>query len=124
MTKANRDALRAAAMTALWTFVGLFSMSLTGWLQDVVAWATGDGGLVAFPDPAVLVKAAVAAVGAAFAGIGNALFRLAQASGFLPGQPPVYAETRRGDSGQSTAFVNAVVLVVLIVALVLLLRGR
>lgn len=99
MTKPNRDAIRAAAMTALWTFVALFSMSLTGWLQDVVAWATDDGGLVAFPDPAVLVKAAVAAVAAAFAGLANALYRLGQASGLLPGQPPVYAETRRGDRG-------------------------
>lgn len=87
----NRDAIKAAAFTALWTFVGLFVASLVGWLQDLTAWASDDGGTVVFPDPSVLVKAAVSAAGAACSGVAALVIRLAQAhSRLVPGSPPSY----------------------------------
>lgn len=90
MTPANRDALKAAAYTALWTFLGMFALALGGWLNDVVQWASSDNAAVLFPDPAVLVKAAVAAVAAAAGFVVAAVVRLAQANGIAPGQPPAY----------------------------------
>ena len=43
-----------------------------------------------FPDPGVLVKAAVAAVAAGAGLVVNAVIRLAQSVGWLPGKPPSY----------------------------------
>lgn len=74
----NKDAIKAGLYTALWTFIALFGLSLVGWLGDVTEWATGDGATVVFPDPAVLVKAAAAAVAAAASGFVGAIIRLGQ----------------------------------------------
>lgn len=74
----NKDAIKAGAYTALWSFIALFGLSLIGWLNDVVGWATSDGATVAFPDPSVLVKAAAAAVAAAASGLVGTIVRLAQ----------------------------------------------
>jgi hypothetical protein len=90
VSTANRNALKAAGYTALWTFLGLFATSLLGWLQDITAWASDDGGMVAFPDPSVLVKAAVAAAAAAISGVTSAIVRLVQANSSVPGHPPTY----------------------------------
>lgn len=68
--------LKPALWTALFTFLGLFGATLTGWLGDVADWAAGEG--VAFPDPSVLSKAAVSAAGAAFAGLVNWVVRYIQ----------------------------------------------
>ena len=94
LTRSDKDALKAAAYTFLWTFVGVFAASLLGWLQDLTAWATDDGGTVVFPDPGVLVKAAVAAVSGAFAFVAAAIVRVAQAHRLAPGTPPSYPPPR------------------------------
>ena len=33
----TRDAFRAAAFTAAWTFLAVFGLSLSGWLADVAS---------------------------------------------------------------------------------------
>lgn len=78
----TRDALRAALATALWSFVGLFGLSLLGWLADLQQWASSSGAS-AFPSLSVLGYAAVAAVAAAVIAGLNFLWRLAQAQGWL-----------------------------------------
>lgn len=80
MNNNTRNAVKAGAYTALWTFVGLFGLSLAGWLNDVQQWATSDGAVTVFPDPSVLVKAAVAAVSAAAGGLVGLVVRLVQAA--------------------------------------------
>lgn len=82
------DSLKAALWTALWTFVGLFVVSLLGWVGDVSKWA--DGSLNSFPDVDPLAKAAVSALVAAAAGLLNWIFRFAQSKGALPGNGPTY----------------------------------
>lgn len=57
-------ALQRAWRTFAQSFVGLFLVSLVGWLSKVVLWANGGDGNV-FPDTTVLVKAGIAAVAAA-----------------------------------------------------------
>ena len=69
---------KRAARTFLFSFVALFGLSLTGWLQDVIQWANDSEGVVVFPDPAVLVKAAVAAAGSAATGLVSFLVNLAE----------------------------------------------
>lgn len=78
MNDATKNAVKAGAYTALWTFLGLFALSLVGWLNDVQQWATADGAVTVFPDPSVLVKAAVSAVAAAAGGLVGLVARLAQ----------------------------------------------
>lgn len=57
------DPVRRALRLFLWTFLGIFSVTLTGWLGSVVEWAsTSDQ---AFPGLTPLGKAAVAATAAA-----------------------------------------------------------
>lgn len=90
MDAGTKNALKSAGYTALWTFIGLFVTSLAGWFQDLAAWASDDGGAVVFPDPGVLVKAAVAAAGAAMSGATAAIVRLVQAHTSFPGNPPTY----------------------------------
>lgn len=103
MNKSTLDALKAAAYTGLWAFLGIFAAALLGWLGDVQQWATGDGGSTVFPDPAVLVKAAVAGVAAGFSFLAAALVRLAQVAGILPGNPPSYPDNPNDENG-STVF--------------------
>lgn len=60
----NNPSLQRAYRTFMQSFLGLFLISLAGWLNDVVLWANGGDGQV-FPDVSVLVKAGVAAMAAA-----------------------------------------------------------
>lgn len=60
------DALRRAIRTAVFTFVAIFALALTGVLGDLTEWAN-DGGN--FPNLDVLAKAAVAGFAAAASGL-------------------------------------------------------
>jgi hypothetical protein len=60
---AIENALRSAWRTFLQTFLGIFLISLSAWLLDVVSWAQGG---VAFPQTDTLAKAAISATAAAF----------------------------------------------------------
>lgn len=86
----TNDAFRAACWTALFTFVALFGLSLLGWLNDVWEWAQDKEHIVLFPDPAVLLKAAVSATVAAITGLINFVVRWAQSRSLLPGAGPTY----------------------------------
>lgn len=83
------DSIKAALYTALWSFIGVFSVSLLGWLGDVAVWASSD--LADFPSVTPLGKAAVSALAAAAAGFVSWVVRTSQAHGWLPGEPPQYA---------------------------------
>ena len=83
------DALKAAMWTMLWTFVGLFSMSLVGWVSDLVDWASSSGSSP-MPSLSALGYAAVAAAASSVAGLLNFAFRLAQSKGVIPGSGPTY----------------------------------
>lgn len=87
---------RAALWTAVFTFVGLFGLSTLGWLQDVWEWANDSTNVVLFPDPRVLMKAAVAAAVSAIIGLVNFVVRWTQERGFLPGRTPVYVPPPKG----------------------------
>lgn len=93
LSKPTRDALRAAFTSGLWAFLGTFGTSALGWLTDLTRWATQDGGAVVFPDPTLLVKAAVAAVVAGVTIVVAGVIRLAQAHGWIGGSPPTYPTT-------------------------------
>lgn len=64
----TKDAFIRAARTALWSFIGLFGMSLVGFLQQVIEWANA-GGEVAFPSVSVLGFAAISAAVSAIIGL-------------------------------------------------------
>lgn len=85
----TRNALKAGAYTALWTFLALFGAAALGFLTQVGQWASAHG-RDPFPDVSVLGYAFIAAVVAALAGILGTIIRLAQAHGLVPGQPPAY----------------------------------
>lgn len=55
------DTMRRAVRTFLQSFAGLFLISLSSWLMDVVSWAQGS---VAFPHTDTLAKAAISATAA------------------------------------------------------------
>ena len=86
------NAARAALWTAAFSFVGLFGVSLVGWLGDVAQWSQAalDGTTVAFPPLSVLAYAAVSAAASAAIGLVNFVVRYAQARGVLPGSGPSY----------------------------------
>lgn len=89
----DRNALKAAAYSALWTFVAMFGVTLLGWLNDVGQWATDAGeDRGTFPDLSVLGGGALAAAAAALTFIVAFVVRQAQASGVVPGAPPSYPE--------------------------------
>jgi len=88
----NRDAVKAALYTALWTFLGTFGLATIGWLNDWAQALSADNATVVFADPAILVKAGVSAAVAAASGLVGLIVRLAQANTSLPGSPPVYPE--------------------------------
>lgn len=71
------DSIKAGAYTAVFSFITLFGLSLVGWLNDVVEWASNDG-TVAFPSGSGLAKAAASAATAALIGLVNAVIRWAQ----------------------------------------------
>lgn len=66
--------------TVLFSFVGLFGVSLVGWMGDVIAWADAEGASP-FPSLSVLGYAAVSAFGAASIGFVNFVVRFAQSKG-------------------------------------------
>ena len=81
------DWLRAASRTAVQTFVGMFGLSLVGWLADVGAWAGSSEGM--FPSVSPLGKAAVAALVAAASGVVAALMNVfGKRSATYPTPPP------------------------------------
>jgi hypothetical protein len=67
------DWLRAAYRTAGQTFLGMFGLSLLGWLADVSSWAGSTEGT--FPSVSPLGKAVVAAMVAASSGVVAALMK-------------------------------------------------
>lgn len=88
------NSLKAALYTALWTFLGVFSVSLFGWLGDVATWAGTDG--ATFPAVTPLGKAAVAAFAAAASGAIGWVVRVAQSHQLLPGSAPSYPSKPKG----------------------------
>lgn len=84
-------AFKSACWSALWAFIATFGVSLTGWLMDVTEWASDANNSVVFPDPSVLVKAAVAAAVAAGTGVVSFLIRFAQGK-LGVGKVPVYVQ--------------------------------
>ena len=84
------DEWRAALATAAWTFVGVFSLALTNFFGDVVSWAQSSEPLD-FPDVSLLGKSFVAAAASAAAGVGNFIYRKAQAVGVIKGSGPKYS---------------------------------
>jgi hypothetical protein len=82
------DSVKAALYTALWTFIGVFGVSLLGWIGDVAVWASSDTDM--FPAVTPLGKAAVAALAAAASGFVGWVVRASQSHGWLPGEPPQY----------------------------------
>lgn len=107
-----KDALRAAAWTALFSFVTLFGASVAGWLQDVAAWASSSG-REPLPGLSVLGYGFVAAAAAAAIGLVNFIVRAAQARGVIPGRPPRYA-TRTGLPGDERGLSEIAELTVLV----------
>lgn len=87
----TRDAFKAAAYTALFTFIALFGLALLGWLNDVWGWAQDDTGVRLFPDPTVLIKAGVSATVAAIVGLVNFAVRWAQGRAGI-GETPTYVK--------------------------------
>lgn len=89
-----RDSFKAAAYTVLFSFITLFALSLLGWLGDVLAWAQDTNDITVFPDPSVLIKAAVSASVSAIIGLVNFVVRYVQGK-VGGGEAPVYAKVRR-----------------------------
>lgn len=83
-----KDSVKAAGWTALFTFVALFGVSVTGWLVDL-ADALSSGSPV--PSWSVLASAGVSAAAASSAAVLNFVYRWAQSFGVpLPGSSPSY----------------------------------
>lgn len=82
-------AIKSGLYTALWTFLGLFSVSLLSWLQDFTEWASKSGH-APLPGLSTLGYAAVAAFGGAASGFVAFVVRALQSEGLLPGQPPEF----------------------------------
>lgn len=80
------DWLRAAWRTAGQTFLGMFGLSLLGWLSDVASWAGSSEG--SFPSVSPLGKAVVAAMVAASSGVVAALMKAFGKSGPAYPTPP------------------------------------
>ncbi len=79
--------LRAAATTALVTFLTLFAASAVGFVGQLQEWADAGG---QFPDVSVLGRAAISAALAALAGLVNYAYRWLQSQGAIPGKGPTY----------------------------------
>ncbi len=61
MSVAIENAVRSGWRTFVQSFLGIFLISLSAWLLDVVSWAQGG---VAFPQTDTLAKAAISATAA------------------------------------------------------------
>lgn len=85
------NSAKAGLWTALFSFITLFAVTLLGWLQDVVLWAS-DSGVAEFPDLSVLGYGFVSAAAAAAIGLVNFGLRFVQGSSSLPGGPPEYTD--------------------------------
>lgn len=95
------DALRAAAWTAVFTFVALFAGELAGVFGQVASWAAGGQP----PDLSTVGAAAAAAAAAAGTAAVNFLYRALQARGVpLPGQQPRYQPAGGTDSSGGDPF--------------------
>lgn len=70
--------LKRAARTFAFSFIAVFGLSLIGWLNDVVQWANDMQAANVFPDPSVLVKAAISAAAAAASGFVSFVVNLAE----------------------------------------------
>ena len=81
-------ATRPALMTALWTFLGLFTVQVVGYLDDVSGWfrAFGTPEAGEFPDPSLLGEAFLSGVMAAMSGLTSFAARMIGIS-----TPPEYA---------------------------------
>jgi hypothetical protein len=83
------DAVKAALYTALWTFIGLFAVSLLGLVQQVAQWASSSGH-TPLPGLSVVGYAVVSAFTAAASGLVAFVVRYAQTKGLTaPGVQPV-----------------------------------
>lgn len=89
-------ALKPAAYTALFTFLGIFGASLVGFLQSVAEWLTdvsSTGTYGDFPDVSIVARVLVSALAAAVAGLVNWAWRQVQwATG--AGSVPTYGRQR------------------------------
>lgn len=83
------NAAKASLYTALWTFIGTFTLTAAGWLQDVAEWASTSG-RHPLPGLSTVGYAAVSALVAASGGIVTFIVRAAQAKTWVPGQGPTY----------------------------------
>lgn len=83
---ATTNALRSAWRTFLQSFLGIFLISLSSWLLDVVSWANGA---IAFPRTDTLAKAAIAATAAAFIAVVSGVQNLMEnkSGKVTPGMP-------------------------------------
>lgn len=85
---------KAAAMTSLWTFVGVLLMSGSSFLSAVIDWLESDD--LSNPeqlidDLALLAKAVLSGFVAFVTGLLNYVFRwLQEASGRIPGEGPSF----------------------------------
>lgn len=87
--------LKRALRTFLFSFVAIFGLSLVGWLNDVVQWANDNQAANVFPDPAVLVKAAISAAAAAASGLVSFVVNFAE--DVKGGSALLGAKTQRND---------------------------
>lgn len=95
MTAGWKAPLKRAVRTAVFSFAAVFGLSLIGWLNDVVQWANDTDAANVFPDPAVLVKAAVSAAAGAASGLVSFVVNLAED---LKGGTTLFgAKTQRND---------------------------
>lgn len=88
MNTDTRNAIKAGLWTALFSFIGLFSLSLIGWLQDIASWASSSGS-DQFPEFTTLGYAAASAATAAVIGLLNTVVRAVQSMTHI-GTTPSY----------------------------------
>jgi succinate-acetate transporter protein len=76
------ESLKRAVRTAVQTFVGVFALSLTGLLNSVIDWASGESDVSSV---SVVGKAAVAGAAAAFVGLVSWAQNAAETKEWWPG---------------------------------------
>lgn len=85
----NRNALKAAGWTALFTAIATFALTALDWLQEVAVWASTSGA-EPLPGLSILGYGAVSALVGAASGFVNWVVRELQANDILPGAGPRY----------------------------------
>lgn len=86
----SRESIRRAIRTFVITTLALFIPGLLGWLNDLTAWARGEGS-TPFPDAHGLVYLAVSAIVAGVVALVNLAWNAvedASGRGFLRAVPP------------------------------------